>query len=56
MEKGQKYIKKKNGLKFIIIEVNTVDVTFHEEHYFNPRVMNIKDFLEQYKLEIKVNN
>lgn len=51
MEKGQKYLKKKNGLKFIIIEADNENVTFHEEHYSNPRIMNIKDFLEQFEIE-----
>ena len=52
ISEGQKYIKKRNGLKFIITDVIGENIHFQEVHYFNTRVMNEKDFLEMFELEM----
>ena len=47
--KGQKFRKKANGLIFNVVEVDGNQITFHEEHYFNHRIMGRKPFLEMFE-------
>jgi len=50
---GQTYIKNKNGLKFKIVSVKGTKVHFHENGYFNLKIMEKNTFLDQFTLEVK---
>jgi len=51
INKGDIYIKNRNGLEFIVTDIIGNSIEFHEKHYFNSKIMDKESFLDQFTLK-----